>query len=89
MEMLTWKDASHLISESHERPLGLWERLGLKMHLWMCVGCRRFERQMTLLRLAVRALGKHPEAVDDGAEFPPEARERIRKALTERRDRQH
>ncbi|MDO9225626.1 MAG: zf-HC2 domain-containing protein [Pseudomonadota bacterium] len=84
MKMLTCKDASHLISESQERPLGFWERWGLKMHLWMCVSCRRFERQMTLMRQALRMLGKRAEVDADSSGFPPEARERIRKALAER-----
>ncbi len=87
--MLTCKDASHLISENQERPLGFRERWGLKMHLWMCVSCRRFERQMILLRQALRMLGKRAEVVDDSTEFPPEARERIRKALAERGDQEH
>ncbi|MDP2430578.1 MAG: zf-HC2 domain-containing protein [Pseudomonadota bacterium] len=86
--MLTCKDASHLISESQERPLGIWERWGLRLHLWMCVSCRRFVRQMALMRQALRMLGQRAEAdaQDDGnsADFPPEARERIRKALAER-----
>ena len=86
--MLTCKDASHLISENQERPLGFRERWSLRMHLWICVSCRRFERQMTLLRQALRTLGKRAEAEAeaDGAEFPPEARERIRKALAEQSD---
>ncbi|MBU1664949.1 MAG: zf-HC2 domain-containing protein [Gammaproteobacteria bacterium] len=86
--MLTCKDASHLISENQERPLGIWERWGLRLHLLMCVSCRRFERQMALMRQALRMLGQRAEAdaQDDGnsADFPPEARERIRKALAER-----
>ncbi len=86
MKMLTCKDASHLISESQERPLGLWEHWGLKMHLWMCVSCRRFEQQLSLLRRALRTLGRHVEIGDDGTDFPPEARERIRKALAKRGD---
>ncbi|MDP1904801.1 MAG: zf-HC2 domain-containing protein [Pseudomonadota bacterium] len=91
--MLTCKDASHLISENQERPLGFRERWGLKMHLWMCVSCRRFERQMTLMRQALRMLGKRAEvdasADGDSSGFPPEARERIRKALAERGDQKH
>lgn len=87
--MLTCKDVSHLISESQERPLGFMERWGLKMHLWMCVSCRRFERQMTLMRQALQMLGKRAEVDTDGSGFPPEARERIRKALAERRDCNH
>ena len=87
--MLTCKDASHLISENQERPLGFRDRWALRMHLWMCVNCRRFERQMTLLRQAMRMLARRAEVVDDSVEFPPEVRERIRKALAERGDQEH
>jgi len=86
MKMLTCKDASHLISKNQERPLGFRERWGLRMHLWMCVSCRRFERQVALMRQALRMLGKRAETAGDSSEFPPEARERIRKALAERSD---
>jgi hypothetical protein len=89
MNVLTCKDASHLISTNLERPLGFRERWGLRMHLWICANCRRFERQMTLLREALRMLGKRAEIADDSTEMPPEARERIRKALAERRGQEH
>jgi hypothetical protein len=89
MNMLTCKDASHLISENLERRLGFWERWGLRMHLWMCVNCRRFERQINFMHAALRTLGKRAEVADDSTEFPPEARERIRKALAERCDHDH
>ncbi|MDP2786826.1 MAG: zf-HC2 domain-containing protein [Pseudomonadota bacterium] len=82
--MLTCKDASHLISERLERPLGFQERWGLRMHLWICVSCRQFVRQLTLMRLALRKLGERAKADAAGAELSPEARERIRKALAER-----
>lgn len=82
--MLTCKDASHLISEHLERPLGFRERWGLRIHLWICASCRRFERQMILLRAAIRTLARRAELADDSTDFPPEARERIRAALAER-----
>ena len=90
--MLTCKDVSHLISENLERRLSFRERWGLRIHLWMCINCRRFERQMIFMHAALRTLGKRAEmaeAADDSAEFPPEARERIRKALAERYDHDH
>ena len=87
--MLTCKDASHLISESQERPLGFRERWSLRMHLWLCRNCRRFERQMALLRQALRLLGKRAEIDEDGTDLPQEARERIRKALAERGEHEH
>lgn len=77
-----------MISERQERPLGFWEHWGLRLHVWMCVSCRRFEQQMALMRQALRMLGKRAEAAaerdGDSADFPPEARERIRKTLAER-----
>jgi len=78
-----------LISERQERPLGFRERWGVRLHLWICVSCRGFERQMTLMRQALRELGKRAEDVDDSSELPPEVRERIRKALAERCDCKH
>jgi len=83
--MLTCKDASRLLSEGQERPLSLGERLGLRLHLWMCVSCRRFEQQLALMRRAMRALRRRAETEADTAELPIAARERIRRALSEGR----
>lgn len=86
--MLTCKDASHLISARQERRLDFWERWGLRLHVWMCISCRRFEGQVALMRQALRMLGKRAEAEaereGDSTAFPPEARERIRQALAKR-----
>lgn len=53
----------------------------LRLHLWMCVSCRRFERQLAVIRQAMRLLRGRAEAQDAG--LTPEARERIRRALAE------
>lgn len=84
MKMLTCKDASHLISERQERPLGLRERLGLWLHLLICAYCRAFERQVAMLSRAMRELGRRGGADADGIDLSPEARARIRAALAER-----
>lgn len=78
-----------MISESQEHPLGFRERWQLRMHLWICVNCRRFEQQMTLLRQAMQMLGKRAEDETDSNGFPAESRERIRKALAERDKQTH
>lgn len=52
--MLTCKDASHLVSQKQDRPLSFRERWGLRIHLWMCRNCQRFERQITLIRRLLR-----------------------------------
>ncbi|MBI5331134.1 MAG: zf-HC2 domain-containing protein [Betaproteobacteria bacterium] len=82
--MLTCKDASHLLSERQERPLGFRERWGLRVHLWLCANCRKFERQLDLMRKALSTLGRRAKAESQGVDLTPEARERIRKALAER-----
>lgn len=86
--MLTCKEASHLLSEHQERPLGLRERWQLRLHLWICANCRRFERQLALLRQGLRLLGKRAETEAEDADLSAEARERIRAAVSDRRDRE-
>ena len=82
--MLTCKDASHLISERQEHRLSMRERWALRLHLWLCISCRRFARQIELLREAIRAYSARLEDEEYGPELSSEARERIRKALAER-----
>ncbi len=80
--MLTCKQASRLISEANERKLGLRERFVLRLHLWMCDNCRRFEGQMRFLRHTMRK-GKQEGRLPTDKSLPPESRERIRQALRE------
>ena len=48
--MLNCKEVTELCSQEMERPLGLGERLSLRMHLMVCTGCTNFRKQMTDLR---------------------------------------
>ena len=52
--MLSCHDATRMISEAQERRLGQMERVSLRLHLALCAACRRFERQLPLLRRAMR-----------------------------------
>ena len=52
--MLTCEQATRLISDGMERPLGWRERAGLRVHLWICTGCTNFVRQTQLLRQLAR-----------------------------------
>ncbi len=87
--MLSCKDVSRLVSEGQERSLRLRERLVLRLHLWMCVRCRRFERQLVLMRRALRMLGSRYEQDARNADLSSEARGRIRKVLAETERREH
>lgn len=87
--MLTCKDATRLVSEGQERALGLRERWSLRVHLWLCDNCRRFERQVRLLRQAMRIMASRSETESQDIDLSPEARERIRKAIAERDGHSH
>ena len=43
-----------LLSQAQERPLGRAERWNLRLHLFLCDGCRNFRAQLDFLRTAVR-----------------------------------
>ena len=56
MGLLTCKETTRLVSQGLDRELAFGERVALRVHLAICVGCRRARRQMRFLRSAVREL---------------------------------
>lgn len=64
--MLNCKQATRLMSEAQDHPLALGERLPLRLHLFMCVGCRNYGKQLDFLRAATRELktGSEPARKD-------------------------
>ncbi len=55
--MLSCQQATELMSQEQDRPLSLAERLGLRLHVWICDGCNNYRRQMAVLRQACRRFG--------------------------------
>lgn len=58
--MLSCKDVSSLLSDQLDRKLSFMERARLRIHLAMCTGCARVERQLGFLREALSGLVKPP-----------------------------
>jgi anti-sigma factor ChrR (cupin superfamily) len=83
MKMLTCKEASSLISEREDRPLSWTERLELGVHLWLCDNCRRFVRQVEMLRLAMQSLAGKMEEDTEDKRLSQEAKARIRQTLAD------
>lgn len=48
--MLNCKQATELMSMRMDKELTMPQRMGLRLHLMMCKGCRNFSRQMDFLR---------------------------------------
>ena len=79
----TCRQTVETISQSMERPLTAVERIKLKLHLWICVWCHWYLEHLQLIRDTSRAqAGKAPNLATS-ATLSNEARERIRRRLTD------
>src|SRR6266567_4735505 len=74
------KEAVRLQSEALDHQLPGMERLGLRLHLVLCKWCRRYGKQIRLLRDAAH---EHPEKLADTApqKLSAVAKERISRSL--------
>lgn len=74
------RQLSFLVSVERERGTSLRERVGMRLHLGICAGCRRFRQQMQLLQVA---LARHEAALaeHDFMRLSPAGRRRIQAAL--------
>jgi len=59
--MLSCKDTTVMVSQSLDRTLTLRERFGVKLHLMICVACRRMLKQLQLLS----TVAQHYSALED------------------------
>ena len=82
---LPCREMTRLASESLDRDLGRLERVALKAHLFYCISCRRYFRQVLLLRRTLRQVANHLETgqILPGPGLPDDVRARIKQALRE------
>lgn len=74
----TCQEVSHLTSQAMDESLPLSKRLGMRLHLMMCVWCRRNAQQLELVRNLAR---KQSAAQSSSSQLSPDARERLSKML--------
>ena len=55
--MISCKESTRRMSQDMDQPLDWRTRLGLRLHLLFCSGCRRTRSQFQFLRNAIR---RHP-----------------------------
>jgi predicted anti-sigma-YlaC factor YlaD len=58
LKLDTCRDISALVSRAMDARLPVGERLRVRLHLAMCSACRRFARQVRLLRWGAREIGR-------------------------------
>lgn len=78
--MLSCKQASRLLSQSLDRRLTWRERTALRLHLTICDVCRRFGRQLMLLREAAKRMVRLTEQ-NETLQLSQEAKARIASTL--------
>lgn len=84
----TCKETVKVISESMERRLSLWERITVKLHLWICLWCVWYLEHLQLMRDTIRSKAAQEPNLDSSA-LPPlsaEARERLKLRLSQPND---
>ncbi len=74
------KQAARLQSEKMDRSLTFPERLGLRVHLFLCKWCRRYGEQLKFLRSAAHQCEDHL-VQEAPRNLSAEARERIKQKL--------
>lgn len=80
------REAAQLVSESLDRKLSRAERWAVRLHMLYCIACRRYRRQVFLLKAALRrpAAGCcQTEEPVVATELSAEARARIKRRLHE------
>ena len=51
--MMNCKQATQLMSESRDRPLNFFQRMGLRFHLFICNGCRAYNKHLSFISKAM------------------------------------
>ena len=72
------KEAIRLQSDALDRPLPPLRRIGLRIHLALCVWCSRYGEHIKFLRAAAQHCDHDHEQKQT---LPPEARDRIREQV--------
>jgi hypothetical protein len=68
---MTCDEATRLMSEAQDRSLQMGERTVLRMHTWVCTGCRQFRQQLGFIHQAMTGFAQRSQSDTD--DQPPGA----------------
>lgn len=73
---------------SFERRIGLWERMVVGCHRFVCEFCRRWKQQVEAVQNTVKLIAKRFEdgVFHRGKGLEPDAKDRIKKAIRNSND---
>lgn len=84
--MMDCREVNRLLAESADRELLWYQRIRVRVHLAMCFLCRRFTRQLTLIRKLSGAAGGMESLLTDSGVFgevalSPDAKTRLKQQI--------
>ena len=82
--MFNCREVTRLVSESLDRELPLSQRIGVKMHLFMCKLCPEVRRQMLFIREAIGRFSQEEMSPESDGFLSSEARDRIKLSLIQK-----
>jgi len=74
-------EISRLVSDSMDRKLSLYQRLGIRIHLMMCRYCARYRNQLFFLRKTIRFHSATAADEKPSTDLSDESRNRIKRAI--------
>lgn len=80
--MPSCKDITQLVSTAMDRKLPLRKRISIRLHVLMCSLCRRYEKQLHLLREGAIHYA-NPDEYPVENPLSPAAKEKLEKALAD------
>jgi len=79
--MFNCKKVTQLLSESLDRNLPLYQRMGMRIHLMMCKFCSRYKEQLLFLRKTARLYSENSEDSDLSIQLSSEVGKRIKESM--------
>jgi len=79
--MFNCKKVTQLLSESLDRNLPLYQRMGMRIHLMMCKFCSRYKEQLLFLRKTARLYSESSEDSDLSVQLSSEVGKRIKESM--------
>jgi hypothetical protein len=81
--MWTCKQVARGLAEKHYDDLPKWKRIGLKVHVALCVICRRYHKDVMLMQDCARALSEREQegSCQLPASLADDAKARMKKQL--------
>jgi len=80
--MFNCSEVTRLVSESMDRKLPFYQRVGIRLHLSMCRFCSRYRKQLLFMKEALTRCNESDCPEDVYGPLSEEARERMKQALT-------